>query len=253
MIKDKILSKLINSKDYISGETLALEFNISRNAINKHIKKLRDLGWNIVSSTNKGYKILSHDKVIHPLLFKEEDFEIFKNLIILPTVDSTVKEGIRRVLDNQIKEPTIIISDLQEKGINQDLELFQSPKQLGIYLSICLKKEKELDSTYFCNKLLLAALNSLNKIVNVNLQASFPKGIFYRSKRYCSTLSYEVNNIERSSSYIILGLGIYTNYSFTNGLSNLKDICDYDIDRTQIIIDIIKNFEKTIKREVLND
>ncbi len=249
MISETILNKLINSNNYVSGEKLAKELNISRNAINKHIKKLREIGWNIQSSTNKGYKILSHDKVIHPILFNDakKEFSIFKDLIILPKVDSTIKEGIRRILDNKIKNPTIIISDYQEKGMNQNLQLFKSPKQLGIYLSFCFKNNKNIKTKYFCNKILLASLKTLNNISKVNLQYSYPKGIFYKDKRYCSTLSYELNNIEKDINYTIIGLGIYTNYSSVNGLSNLQDICNKEIDRTQVIINIIKNFEILIK------
>lgn len=42
IMENKILNKLKNSTEYISGETLSLELNVSRSAIWKHIKALKN-------------------------------------------------------------------------------------------------------------------------------------------------------------------------------------------------------------------
>ena len=54
--REKLLSALKENRgNWISGERLSQEFSISRAAINKHIQSLRQTGYGIASSTNKGY------------------------------------------------------------------------------------------------------------------------------------------------------------------------------------------------------
>ncbi len=56
--RNKLLQYLKKEKEnWISGEVLSTHLNVSRAAINKHIKRLRQDGYRIESSTKKGYRI----------------------------------------------------------------------------------------------------------------------------------------------------------------------------------------------------
>ncbi|HII94274.1 MAG TPA: bifunctional biotin--[acetyl-CoA-carboxylase] synthetase/biotin operon repressor, partial [Candidatus Methanofastidiosum sp.] len=57
-MKSKILEILEKKGSYVSGEEISKEIGISRAAIWKHIKKLRELGYEIESKTNEGYKLI---------------------------------------------------------------------------------------------------------------------------------------------------------------------------------------------------
>ena len=59
MIDEKILSKLRNNTEYVSGEELCKTADISRAAIWKHIEKLRDEGYGIEASPHLGYRLLN--------------------------------------------------------------------------------------------------------------------------------------------------------------------------------------------------
>ena len=56
-MRSKILSNLKNADDYVSGEDISRKLGISRAAVWKHIKKLKSDGYEIISVTNKGYKL----------------------------------------------------------------------------------------------------------------------------------------------------------------------------------------------------
>lgn len=63
--REKIIIALEKSKgDYISGEELALKLGVSRNAVWKAIKTLREQGYNIEAVTNKGYKLSTESDII---------------------------------------------------------------------------------------------------------------------------------------------------------------------------------------------
>ena len=58
MMKTRILKELKEAGDYISGQELCEKLQVSRTAVWKHIKALREEGYRIDSVTNKGYKLL---------------------------------------------------------------------------------------------------------------------------------------------------------------------------------------------------
>ena len=56
-MKEEILDILKNADGYISGERISEMLNVSRTAIWKHIKALRENDYKIESVTNKGYRL----------------------------------------------------------------------------------------------------------------------------------------------------------------------------------------------------
>ena len=58
MTKDEVLKLLKNSGgEYVSGEKISRELNITRTAVWKAINSLRSEGFTINSATNKGYRL----------------------------------------------------------------------------------------------------------------------------------------------------------------------------------------------------
>ena len=53
-----------NNHGYLSGETLSNHLDISRTAVWKAIKALREEGYIIQAVTNKGYKLIEEDGII---------------------------------------------------------------------------------------------------------------------------------------------------------------------------------------------
>ena len=84
-----VLRILIDNKNqFISGKTIGDSLNISRMAVNKHISKLKEQGYNITSITNKGYCLL--DDI--DLLDKDEITSLLNNdhkVLVLESIDST--------------------------------------------------------------------------------------------------------------------------------------------------------------------
>ena len=64
-MKDKILS-LLNKRDFVSGEQLARHLGVSRTAVWKQITILKNLGYEIESIKNKGYKLISRPDILIP-------------------------------------------------------------------------------------------------------------------------------------------------------------------------------------------
>ena len=64
----EILTLLKNAEDYISGEYISTNLNVSRTAIWKHINNLKKKGYIIEGISNKGYKLISEPDLLLSLI-----------------------------------------------------------------------------------------------------------------------------------------------------------------------------------------
>ena len=147
MTKYKILEILRQNKDFISGEEISNDLNISRTAVWKGIKSLREKGYQIKGINNKGYKLIEDENdIISEYEIKKNIVkkEIGKKIYLFKSIDSTNKY----VLDNfeKLNHGDIIIADEQTKGRGKLKKYFYSPKEAGIYMSIVLKNDIFYDS-----------------------------------------------------------------------------------------------------------
>ena len=63
-MKEKILRRLKQCGGYVSGQELCETFGVSRTAVWKHIKALKEEGYVIDSVSNKGYKLVKSPDIL---------------------------------------------------------------------------------------------------------------------------------------------------------------------------------------------
>ena len=91
-IKDNIISILESNKGlFISGEKLANDLNVSRTAIWKAVKSLRNEGYDIYSVSNKGYSLSKETDMLSSKIIKNNmpKYSNKFNFKIYKTVEST--------------------------------------------------------------------------------------------------------------------------------------------------------------------
>ena len=95
-MRDKIIETILDSKDeFISGEELSKKLGISRAAIWKHMKVLKEEGYNIESVNRKGYRLIgSNDDLLNP----QNDY-VFKRIFRHQGNESITKNFISAVLN----------------------------------------------------------------------------------------------------------------------------------------------------------
>ena len=72
--KEKVLQILQNKNQCVSGEFLANECEVSRAAVWKAVKSLRDDGFLIEGTTNGGYKLLGQNDLFSKEAFSSDEF-----------------------------------------------------------------------------------------------------------------------------------------------------------------------------------
>ena len=58
-MREKILQLLKEQEDYVSGQDICGQLGVSRTAVWKNIKALKEAGYQIDSVNNRGYKLLA--------------------------------------------------------------------------------------------------------------------------------------------------------------------------------------------------
>jgi len=210
-MKSKILEILEKKGNYVSGEEISKEIGISRAAIWKHIKKLRELGYEIDSKTNEGYKLIkSPEKQIEFELERLLETNIIgKKILFFEEVDSTNNKAKQIALEE--KEGTVVISEMQTSGRGRRGRGWYSPKG-GIYVSFLLKPnvspEKASQLTLVSSLALVETLNSMN--YNLNAKIKWPNDVLISGKKISGILTELSADMEKIN-YIVVGVGTNLN------------------------------------------
>lgn len=210
-MKSKILEILEKKGNYVSGEEISKEIGISRAAIWKHIKKLRELGYVIESKTNEGYKLIkSPEKQIEFELERLLDTNIIgKKILFFEEVDSTNNKAKQIALEEN--EGTVVISEVQTSGRGRRGREWYSPKG-GIYVSFILKPnvspEKASQLTLVSSLALVETLNAMDN--NLNAKIKWPNDVLISGKKISGILTELSSDMEKIN-YIVVGVGINLN------------------------------------------
>lgn len=249
-MKNKILKILKNSDDFVSGEKMSDEFNMTRSGIWKYINMLKEDGYNIESVPRKGYRIVSSpDILIYEEIEKylKTDF-IGRNIKYFTSIDSTNKRAKELALNE--KEGTVLISEEQLEGKGRMGRNWISPKGKGIWMSIILKPKVEPMEVAKITLLGAAAVHNALESINVNSKIKWPNDILMEDKKVCGILtemSCELNMI----NYVVIGIGINVNLNnsqipedLKHKATSIKISQGKEIDRKILVSNILNEFEK---------
>ncbi len=205
---DKVLNMLIKSSNYISGENISKELNISRTAVWKTIEKLRTKGYLIDAVTNKGYILLNKQSIITKELINDY-ISLNNNFYILETVNSTNLYANSLVIDG-VDNGTVVIAKEQTQGSGRLGRSFSSPINKGIYYSYilepnCTAERLSLLTSYAG----LCVCDTLKELTGKEFYIKWPNDIIYDNKKVCGILTRLVTNAETMEiSHAIIGIGI---------------------------------------------
>ena len=205
----KILTFLqTHNTEYLSGQDLSDVLRISRVAVWKHIKKIKELGYTIESKQKLGYKLISNSEMLLP-------WEITANLktkiigqhaYYFDTIDSTQNQALR-MADDASHNGSVIIAAKQTGGKGRGGRKWISPKG-GIWLSVILQPKFDISiTTLFPIASALALSIAIEKTFSIKPELKWPNDLTIKGKKIAGMLvdvSLESNRIEN----LVLGVGI---------------------------------------------
>ena len=211
--RDKVLRMLSgNQGTYSSGEEIAQALQVSRAAVWKAVKTLRQEGYAIDAQTNKGY-CLSPDTDI----LSSQGIRQYLNpacrtldLTVLPSAGST-NALLREKANRGFPEGTVVIANGQTEGRGRYGRSFYSPPETGIYLSILLRPVHHSPRQAVCLTAAAAAAmcQAIEEVSGERPQIKWVNDIILRGKKVCGILTEGAFGLESGTlEYAVLGAGI---------------------------------------------
>lgn len=206
-MRERILRILKEADGYVSGERISGILGISRAAVWKHIRALREEGYKILSVTNKGYRLSAEPDNISAGRITEAlatDF-MGRNIVYMNKVDSTNEEAKRRA---DMPDGTLFIAERQEAGKGRLGRFWESPRG-GIWMSLLLKPDMPLDRV---SGITLAAGLAVCRAVGCGAMIKWPNDIVTGSRKLCGILTEMSAEPDTGTiNYVVCGMGINVN------------------------------------------
>ena len=211
--KTNILALLENERGQsISGEAIATQLHISRNAVWKAVNELKKDGYNIESVTNKGYCLSADNDILSvqgmlPFLSHQENAD---RIFIYDTLESTNKTA-KEMAISKAEHGTVIIAESQTSGRGRYSRVFHSPSGHGIYMSLILRPAKLgfTTPTLVTSFAAVCVCEAIEAITNAEPKIKWVNDIFMNGKKICGILTEAVTDFESGSiEWVVVGIGI---------------------------------------------
>ena len=205
--KIEVLKILSNNTDkFFSGEEIAKELGITRAAVSRSINTLRKSGYNILSRTKVGYKLLETQEVL-----TDDSVRLHTNTpckIIVETSMASTNEYLKTV--DLSKEPVCVIAHQQTAGKGRLGRSFYSPDGTGLYMSIGFKPDFQLSKGMFVTMAsAVKVAESIEEITDKSIRIKWVNDLFHQGKKVCGILTEAQTNLETGQIQgIIIGIGI---------------------------------------------
>lgn len=211
-LKAQVLESLERNKgQYVSGNDLAEKLYVSRNAVWKAIKTLKDDGHDIQAVTNKGYCLAQHSDVLSKASIEKHlgTFSGTFNIEVFKTLGSTNTYLKERASRGSL-EGTVIVAEEQSGGRGRQGRGFYSPGGTGIYFSLLLRpKAKATDATLITTAAAVAVAESIETITGVPAKIKWVNDVFCHGKKVCGILTEGSFDMESGGmEYVVLGIGV---------------------------------------------
>lgn len=259
-MKEEIIKLLKENKNnFISGEKISESIGVTRAAVWKYIKAIKEEGYEIESVSRKGYKLTSSPDL---LTFEEispnlKTRFIGRNFVHLDTIDSTNNEAKKLAIDGS-PEGTLVISEEQTMGRGRLGRNWVSPKHKGIWMSLILRPEINPIQVSKITQVAAAAVCMALIDMGIETLIKWPNDIVLNDKKVCGILTEMSGELNRVN-YVIVGIGINANIDKDEFPEDLKPIAsslkieigNY-IKRKELVRRILNNFEE-LYEELINE
>ena len=225
-MRQDILDFLIQHKDeFVSGQQISEQLGISRTAVWKHIRVLKQRGYVIESYTKKGYCLREAPELLSEQAIEEglSTKVVGRHIVYRERVDSTNNVA-KKLADEGAPEGTIVVAEEQTGGRGRINRLFLSPFAKGVWFSLILRPN--IPPMEVSKMTLLAAVAVARAIRHHGLTdcgIKWPNDILVKGRKMVGILT-ELNGSAEKVNYIIMGIGVNTGITAEDLPKDLQSI-----------------------------
>lgn len=227
---------------FVSGQSLCGSLGVSRQAVWKNIKQLKEYGYEIESVSGKGYRLLmTPDRFYGPEIESYLQADSFcQKIEYYDCVDSTNIRA-KQLAEAGAKQGTLVLADRQTAGRGRRGRGWVSEAGVGIWMSLILRPRITPEHVSGMTLISAMAVNrAIRESCEVDCLIKWPNDIVLHGKKICGILtemSAELNAIH----YAVTGIGINANTkSFPPEIADVATSLYLEtgrlVDRTEIVV-----------------
>ncbi|CAB1056043.1 Biotin operon repressor / Biotin--protein ligase (EC (EC (EC (EC [Olavius sp. associated proteobacterium Delta 1] len=248
-MKAEILSILRSRNDIVSGEELSAALGISRVSVWKHVHKLQDLGYQIIS-TSGGYRLVSSPDILFPWEYPGDAASI----LYFPEVTSTMDIA-RDLARKNCPDLTVVIAGRQTKGRGR-LKRHWLSDDGGLYFTMVLRPPIPVQLSFRVNFLAsLTLARVIREMLQIDAMVKWPNDILVDDRKISGMLSELEAETDRVL-FINVGMGINVNNDPSQaepGASSLNKISGREISRKDLLTRFLEEFGHCMKNADFED
>lgn len=211
-MKAELLKILRSSGEYISGQQLCGHFGVSRTAIWKVIRQLKEDGYEIEAVKNKGYRIGRTPDVMTADEMKSRLSTrwLGQACVYRECVDST-NNWARRLAEEGAEEGTLVVTEEQTGGKGRRGRSWTASRGANIMMTLLLRpKIRPEHASRLTLLMAMAVAEGIQKVTGLSAGIKWPNDVVVGGKKVCgilTELSAEVDYV----NYVVIGAGINVN------------------------------------------
>ena len=210
MLKEEVLSMLLNAREPVSGEGICRTLGVTRAAVWKTIDQLRQEGYAIDAAPKRGYTLSSvPDRLDTALVRAYLSGHPWQTLTAaVPSVDST-NNACKRLAAEGAPDGTVVLTDCQTAGRGRRGRTFVSPPG-GLYFSAILRPHAKPEALMHLTAMVaVAAARAVFAVSGVYPDIKWTNDLVLGGKKLCGILTeIGIEAESREVDYAVVGIGI---------------------------------------------
>ena len=210
MLKEEVLSLLLNAREPVSGEGICKTFGVTRAAVWKTIDQLRQEGYGIDAAPKRGYTLAFVPERLDTALVRAHlsghPWQALTTAV--PSVDST-NNACKRLAAEGAPDGTAILTGCQTAGRGRRGRTFVSPPG-GLYFSVILRPHAKPEALMHLTAMVaVAAARAVFAVSGVYPDIKWTNDLVLGGKKLCGILTeIGIEAESREVDYAVVGIGI---------------------------------------------
>lgn len=209
-VRDRVLEALEAQRgQFFSGEALAKQLSVSRNAVWKAVSQLREEGYPIDAQPRKGYALSEDSTLLSAQGIRQYLAAQGLEVEVREEVTST-NNVLRELAHAGAPEGHVLVAQRQTAGRGRRDHSFFSPPDSGLYLSFLLRPRLSAqDSLLLTTCAAVATAFAIEDCAGVPAQIKWVNDVFCRDKKVCGILTEGEVDLETGGlQYAVVGIGV---------------------------------------------